>query len=84
MFGPANRKLLAERFAEVAAALDQMTGQAPFYADLQDFGVLRPISDLAAAKEALPALTTEARRSGLDPAVLDWMSTLDLGAARDG
>lgn len=82
MFGPENRKLLAERFVEVAAALDQMTGQAPFYPDLQDFGVQRPISDLAAAKEALPSLIVDARHSDLDPDALDWMSMLDLGAVQ--
>lgn len=78
MFGPANRALISDRFAQIATSLDGLTGMSPFYPDLSDMGVLRPIDDVTAAEAALPALVADARRQALAQPLMDWLAALDL------
>lgn len=78
MFGPTNRARLADRFSSIATMLDRMTGDAPFYPDLDDMSRLRPIDDFSAAEAALPDLVTDARRQALAAPLLDWLSSADI------
>lgn len=81
MFGPTNRALLADRFATVAASLDQMSEMSPFYSNADDLRTLRPIDDISAAEAAFPHLVADARRQGLATPLLEWLASLDLRKA---
>ncbi|MBM3606392.1 MAG: hypothetical protein FJX25_17205 [Alphaproteobacteria bacterium] len=80
VFGRRNRDRLVQAFAPVATSLDRLTGRAPFYPDLQDLEVLRPVSDLQATQDALPDLLQDAKLQELSPSIIKW---LDLWSAVD-
>lgn len=78
MFGPANRMLLVDRFAEIAASLDVITRTSPFYPDLGDLGELRPVDDVTAAETVLPELVADAHRQALAQPLVEWLASLNL------
>lgn len=75
VFGKRNRDLLAQKFADVATSLETLTGQVPFYPNLQEFGIPRPVNDLQATKEALPALIEDAKNQNLSTEIADWLKS---------
>ena len=78
MYGAKNRAVISNRFAEVAASLDDLTGRNPFYPDLRDIGVSKALDDITAAEAVLPDLVADARQKSLEPSAIDWLATLDL------
>lgn len=74
MFGQKNRDILLDRFRPVADRLNELTGENPFYSNLEDFGRCRSINELDAANEALSMLVQDAKRRGLPQEALDWLN----------
>lgn len=77
-FGSHNRERLLRRFRPVSEELDLLTGASPFYPDLNDFGVTRPIDELEAAREALPLIVKDASGRLARQDTLDWLGSLAL------
>lgn len=78
MFGAANRARLLERARPVAADLDALTGERPFYPDLEEIGQTRPLPEREAAAQALQALRKSGYLRRFDPEARDWLRTLTL------
>lgn len=62
LFAPNARETLLHAFRDTHDWLSQVTGRIPFFDDLDDMRRPRPISDLAAASAALPALRADAQK----------------------
>ena len=77
MFGPANRRVLMDAFRPVSGHLDRLAG-SPFYDNLEAFGQQAPLSDVDAARQALPALVTDAGQQELSERTQDWLKSLVL------
>lgn len=77
MFGPTNRRILLDAFRPVSEHLDRLAG-GTFYTKIEEFGQHGPLSDVDAAREALPALIADARCQDLAEQTQDWLKALVL------
>lgn len=77
MYGSKNRGLLLSRFEPIANELNAIT-EGAFYSNLSDFDVVRPISDIEAAKETLPKLLEVKSFEKLDALSQSWLTQLEI------
>lgn len=56
MFGAENRELMMEQFAPVHEKLSEMTGESPFFPDLPEMALLRPVPEIEAVNGVLSQL----------------------------
>lgn len=62
MYGPDLREEMFDRFEDVHDYLGDLTGQAPFFANLENMLRCRPIRELDAVADALPKIRAQARQ----------------------
>ncbi|KAA8610008.1 hypothetical protein [Salipiger aestuarii] len=78
LFAPGARAVLARAFADIHHWLGQVSGRVPFFADIAQIAVPRPIPELAAAAAALPLLRADAPGHLADEAALAFLDRLAL------
>ncbi|MEC9435430.1 MAG: hypothetical protein VYD87_21205 [Pseudomonadota bacterium] len=78
MFGPANRDLMAARFAPIDAWLGERVGRAGFFPDLDAVARPAPVAELDAAREALAALRRPRELRALPGPARDFVTGLEL------
>jgi len=81
LFGKDLRNEMVERFRPIHHDLSRLVGVDEFYPDLDEIRDVPPLSDIDAARMALPGLIDRLnRQSHVPDGVLGWLNDLDLEA----
>lgn len=75
-FGADNRAALIKRFAPIHDWLQDLTGQRPFFADMDDVARLRPLPVTNATASVLDAVQKDAQRYADDPHLVADLSKI--------
>lgn len=78
MFGENNRKILLDRFRPVASELDKLAHSPPFYHHINDLGKVRGVTDITAARQALPSLIASPFFAEFNAQTRKWLQHIDL------
>ncbi|MEX3314051.1 hypothetical protein [Sulfitobacter sp. PS-8MA] len=77
MFGSINRELIANNFSQTHEKISEIAGVDQFYSDIESFAQQRSVSDVDAARAALPGLRAHAKNSQLAEDLISWLEDLD-------